>query len=120
VTLTAVGGSTVGDFNGDGNIDAADLTAWQAGFGATGVTHIQGDADGDADVDGADFLTWQRASGATPASTLVANVPEPSTIALLLTTLPFARRRTARRRRRRSFQLPHLRPANEHMRTPAA
>jgi hypothetical protein len=53
------------DFNSNGQVNAADLTAWRGGFG-TGTTKAQGNADGDGDVDGADFLTWQRQLGQTP------------------------------------------------------
>jgi hypothetical protein len=69
-----------GDFNGDGSVNAADLTAWKAHFGtSTGATLAMGDADGDHDVDGADFLVWQKNVG--PAS--VSAVPEPAVAPLL-------------------------------------
>jgi hypothetical protein len=58
-----------GDFEQDGDVDAADLAAWSQNVGLVGIaTHRQGDADGDADVDGDDFLVWQRqVGGAGPA-----------------------------------------------------
>ena len=71
------------DFDGDFDVDSADLVRWHAGFGlAGGVAHGQGNADGDLDVDGADFLTWQLqwrepAPGITKA-------PEPTSAALFL------------------------------------
>jgi len=66
------------DFNDDGKVDAADLTAWRAGFGMTGTaTHMQGDADADMDVDGADFLVWQRELGSGAAIPVTA-IPEPA------------------------------------------
>ncbi|HEX6961519.1 MAG TPA: lamin tail domain-containing protein [Lacipirellula sp.] len=53
------------DFEGDGDVDIADLGQWKLGFGvSTGATHAQGNADADGDVDGADFLAWQRSLGA--------------------------------------------------------
>jgi hypothetical protein len=55
-----------GDFNGDGFVNAGDLTVWSANFGtAAGATPRTGDADADGDVDGADFLAWQRNVGAS-------------------------------------------------------
>jgi hypothetical protein len=69
------------DFNEDGNVDGADLTAWQGGFGSATATHMQGDADEDMDADGADFLIWQRQLGTGGAG--AAAVPEPSAGALL-------------------------------------
>ena len=61
-----------GDFNDDGVVDAQDLAAWSAAFGAT----PNADADGDGDSDGRDFLAWQRQRAASPSAPL-ANVPEP-------------------------------------------
>ncbi len=61
--------SLAGDFDFDGDVDAADLTSWQGDFGS-------------GSNDGADFLAWQRNFG-TGLST-VASVPEPKSMALLL------------------------------------
>ncbi|HEX6961345.1 MAG TPA: hypothetical protein VF175_05725 [Lacipirellula sp.] len=68
------------DFNRDGDVDAADLTAWGDGFGkAAGANFADGNADGDADVDGADFLVWQRQYGmGAGAAVAAAAVPEPA------------------------------------------
>jgi hypothetical protein len=74
-----------GDFNGDGAVDAADLSIWGSGFGAeANANWRQGDANSDGDIDGNDLLTWQRqaATGHVAATTSTA-VPEPSTIGLL-------------------------------------
>jgi parallel beta-helix repeat protein len=70
--------SLVGDFNGDSQVNSADLGVWRNGFGAaSGASAAQGDADGDRDVDGADFLAWQHGWGSSsiPAS----SVPESAT-----------------------------------------
>jgi len=55
--------TTPGDFNRDGDVDAADLTEWRGDFGPNGGS----DADGDGDSDGTDFLTWQRQIGSIAA-----------------------------------------------------
>ncbi len=96
------------DFNGDGMVDASDLTAWSENFGlAENATPAQGDADGDFDVDGADYFIWQRELGhglppATPsAGSATAGVPEPATTSLTLAaalTCAGAPRRRAQRR----------------------
>ena len=81
---------TVGDFTGDGDVDAEDLAVWQAGFGLTADVSVEaGDANGDGDVDGADFLIWQRGVFSNPG-VAVGNdaahfsVPEPDSLVLLL------------------------------------
>jgi len=87
--LDEVSMSLAGDFDEDGDVDAADLAAWDAGFGTTvGAEHHQGDADGDGDVDGADYLLWQRQLGSTLgavaaiSSDAATAVPEPVTLLL--------------------------------------
>ncbi len=70
--------SVAGDFNGDGNVNAADLVQWQGDFGING----ESDADNDGDSDGADFLAWQRNFGVTALASSTA-VPEPATWLLL-------------------------------------
>ncbi|MBN1854544.1 MAG: retropepsin-like domain-containing protein [Pirellulales bacterium] len=78
------------DFNNDGAVDSADLTAWQTGFGTqTGATRSQGDADGDGDVDGADFLAWQGSFGTGSASAGISQtaIPEPCTFLLAVLLL---------------------------------
>jgi hypothetical protein len=60
------------DFNGDGEVDAADLAQWNSSADAT--TGFA-DADFDGDSDGADFLAWQRTLGTTATSAVV---PEPA------------------------------------------
>jgi hypothetical protein len=86
------------DFDGDGDVDADDLTVWNTSEGVDDGA----DADGDGDSDGADFLAWQLQLGSVPATPTAGGVPEPQG-ALLLVTASAAlhaagkRRRTARR-----------------------
>jgi len=68
------------DFNADGVVDAADLGAWQNGFGTIGAAaHHQGDADADSNVDGHDFLIWQQQFGISAPASGANPVPEPAT-----------------------------------------
>jgi hypothetical protein len=75
----------VGDFNDDGQVDAADVAKWAADFGSNAGS----DADGDGDTDGADFLAWQRHLGdqRPAASRASAFVAEPSSVSHLLICL---------------------------------
>jgi hypothetical protein len=86
------------DFQEDGDVDAADLTAWRAGFGtSSGATHAQGDANGDGRVDGGDFLHWQRQVGSVSAAFADSiAVPETGSIWIAAVGL-LIRRRTASR-----------------------
>ncbi|HMO87060.1 MAG TPA: SGNH/GDSL hydrolase family protein [Lacipirellulaceae bacterium] len=69
-----------GDFNTDGQVDAADLALWYAGYGTTDAVRRQGDADDNGLTDGADFLLWQQRLGANVLTHTLATttpVPEP-------------------------------------------
>jgi hypothetical protein len=91
------------DFNGDGLVDAADLSILKANYGATGLeidSMAFGDANRDRRVDGADFLLWQRAFVAGGGAL---SVPEPGA-ATLLAIAAFG----ALRARRAKRELPRL------------
>ena len=105
-TLLTVG--MAGDFDGDYDVDGADLLAWQRGetprhLGTSELSAwkdnfgfpFEGDFDFDGDVDGADFIAWQRNpavgdladwqahfGGGSAAAT--AAVPEPAAASLML------------------------------------
>ncbi len=68
-----------GDFDGNGAVNAADLTAWKAGLGTR--------------YSGADYLAWQRYLGQSIGA--VAAVPEPGAIVMLGSVLMVAWRRRA-------------------------
>lgn len=73
------GGSLLtADFDGDGDVDADDLTTWEGAYGM----NADADADGDGDSDGSDFLVWQQQFGSS--STAAVAVPEPTSLCVLL------------------------------------
>jgi T5SS/PEP-CTERM-associated repeat protein len=83
VILRVVAGLTA-DFNGDGFVNSVDLGVWKTNFGkATGAVQAEGDANGDGAVDGTDFLAWQRQLGSSASTPAAAQVPEPSSLALV-------------------------------------
>jgi pectate lyase len=95
----------VADFNGDGDVDGADLANWRQGFGMTaGAGRTHGDADLDGDVDGNDYVVWQRrlGNGAPGANAAEAAVPEPAAGVLALVAVVFAQARRVRSRRARA------------------
>jgi hypothetical protein len=68
-----------GDFDGDTDVDAADLADWQASYGVGAV----GDADGDGDTDGRDFLIWQQ-NYTGPQAIAAISVPEPTSLLVVI------------------------------------
>ncbi len=77
-----------GDYNGDGNVDAADYTVWRDSVNQQVTPYTAADGNGDGQIDVQDQQVWAANYGATivgfgqnSAST---SVPEPSAIVLLL------------------------------------
>ena len=93
--------SVPGDYNGDGQVDAADYTVWRDNLNATGDPgSVLGDGDNgtgtgtpDGVVDAADYDFWVANFGAA-ASLQNSPAPEPAALALIGLTLAagFARR----------------------------
>ncbi|MCA9236810.1 MAG: hypothetical protein KDA44_15145 [Planctomycetales bacterium] len=66
------------DFNQNGTVEGDDFLLWQRGFGSVTMPS-EGDADGDADVDATDLAAWQYQFGIAYAATPVGStVPEPT------------------------------------------
>ena len=80
----------VGDYNGDGVVDAADYTVWRDTRGSTTDLRANGDNTGASAglIDEADYLVWKAHFGQTYGSgagaMATAVVPEPGTLAMWL------------------------------------
>ncbi|MEM1027476.1 MAG: PQQ-binding-like beta-propeller repeat protein [Planctomycetota bacterium] len=86
-----------GDYNSDGEVNAADYTVWADSFGSR--TLLAADGNNNGVIDAADYTIWADNFGMTTGLLAAgsANVPEPGTVALVLTALPVlcTRRRLA-------------------------
>lgn len=84
-----------GDYNRDGQVNAADYTTWATQYGVTfnaadGVTpSLAGDANGDGRINAADYTMWRDRPGPAAA------VPEPSALLIAAITLALAPRKPA-------------------------
>ena len=81
LTVGTLGGALLpGDFDGDKDVDSADLAVWQIDAGQ----NPGADADYDGDSDGNDFVIWQRNLGMTiPGVAAAGSVPEPASLTLV-------------------------------------
>ncbi len=83
---------TPGDFNGDGLVDTADYITWRR---ALGTNNVWADGDGNGTVGQEDFDVWRAhfnatgtAAGSGSGSEVLAQIPEPSSLLLILFVLP--------------------------------
>ncbi len=73
----------VGDFNGDGSVDAADYTVWRDQQGNNG-NGLAADGNDDGTVDSLDYDIWTSNFGTSlPSQSFGTAIPEPSTAMLL-------------------------------------
>ena len=77
----------VGDYNGNGTVDAADYTIYRDTFGDLGA-ELAADGDNSGEVDPGDYTVWANNFGST-SSTATA-VPEPTAIVSLLSAMALA------------------------------
>lgn len=78
-----VADALLGDYNGNGMVDAADYTVWADSFGST--TALAADSNGDGVVNAADYTVWADNFGNSTASVGTSVVvPEPASLVLVL------------------------------------
>jgi hypothetical protein len=98
--------TSLGDYNGDGTVDAADYLVWRDTMGQSGAG-LATDGNGNNLVDAGDYDVWRRhfgqstGLGSAAGTTGFANapVPEPASICLLAITALFGATGVARRAR---------------------
>ena len=87
VELTPDPATLPSDFDGDGDVDNADIGLAVGNFtgsSGTGMSYWDGDIDHDGDVDNADIgYVAGSFTGAMPSSSQSPPVPEPATLVLL-------------------------------------
>jgi hypothetical protein len=84
----------LGDYDGNGTVEADDYLIWRRDFGLSG-TGLSSDGNGNGMVDAADYVVWRDNYVALVSSQAVP-VPEPSTVVcavLLLSSVAVRRRR---------------------------
>lgn len=85
----------IGDYNGNGSVDAADYTVWKDNFGSNTALAADGNLNGV--VDAADYTIWKDNFGFAAAANLAIAVPEPAALCMITTILTMVcllRRRT--------------------------
>jgi hypothetical protein len=74
-----------GDYDYDGNVDAADYDMWKNSFGTTvPVAGLWADGNKDSVVNAADYTIWRNYLSAVGAAASTSQVPEPATARLWL------------------------------------
>jgi sugar lactone lactonase YvrE len=72
-----------GDYNGDNTVNSADYAKWRTDNGKFVAQGNGADGNSNGIVDTADYVLWRKAAG-SGSGTIVASVPEPTTLLLLL------------------------------------
>ncbi|MEO0529937.1 MAG: glycoside hydrolase family 44 protein [Planctomycetota bacterium] len=85
-TLRLTVGDLVGDFNGDGLVNAVDYGVWRDTRFST--TDLRADANGNGFIDGNDITFWASSYGANSLAT--ASIPEPTGLAVTASFLAAA------------------------------
>lgn len=75
---------TIGDYNNDGKVDAADYTVWRDNVGNAGTTLLNRDPANGGVVGDDDYDSWKANFGAGGGGSVsTAGVPEPSSVLLV-------------------------------------
>jgi GH35 family endo-1,4-beta-xylanase len=80
----------LGDYNHNGMVDAADYTVWRDTFGRAVTVGVGADGNGDGLIDAEDFNVWRQHFGQKLLAGSASNIPEPSSLLLIvLGSVPF-------------------------------
>ena len=71
--------SPLGDYNGNGSVEATDYVEWQNTFGEAIAAGEGADGNGDGVVNAADYVLWRKIFESTMGGGATASVPEPGT-----------------------------------------
>jgi fibronectin-binding autotransporter adhesin len=93
IALTVASVALIGDYNGDGFVDAADYTVWQDAVGTSVAAYVGADGNGDGVVDDGDHAVWAAHYGASLEAAMAQAVPEPAGVVLAVVALVAAGRR---------------------------
>ena len=74
-------GSIAGDYDRDGDVDAADYSVWKSSYGS--MLNLNADGNKNGTVDAADYTVWRNNSG-TNIGMGEAPIPEPATLVILV------------------------------------
>ena len=87
MATVSISGVLAGDYNRDGEVDAADYAIWRGDFGSTADLAADGNRSGV--VDAADYVVWRDnlTGGTGSALALARTVPEPTTGAILVVAI---------------------------------
>jgi Subtilase family len=106
-TMAAPTHASLGDYDGNGIVQANDYTVWKNDFG---TANAAADGNGDGVVNAADYTIWRDHLGqSVPASGSAATVPEPSAVCLFLIAAICALRPIKREHQRLLRRLLHQR-----------
>ena len=108
ITLNLIAEMLRGDFNHDGQVNAADYTVWRNTLGTSVTPGSGADANFDGRIDRGDYHLWKTNFGNTAdGSSAGENIPEPTSLALAtLGTIAFLTRRPRTHRRRFGCRAP--------------
>ena len=81
--VTPAGVPLLGDYNGNGVVDAPDYNVWRDSFGSK--DDLRADGNGNGVIEAADYNIWRDNFGNTIE--LPASVPEPTSLGLLFVTM---------------------------------
>jgi len=99
ITLNLVSEMLRGDYNHDGQVNAADYTVWRNTLDNSVTPGSGADANFDGHIDSGDYYVWKTNFGNTSDTPDGQSVPEPSSLALAaMTATALIARRPIRRR----------------------